>query len=112
MSTSHCSYCGSMGRYNFPVYEKATTARFVVVWNLQWHVIECQRLEPAADLSSAMAATIERLEGEGWRAEGTAEYSFVFISREADRRLLMLTPRDPHCIEGQSFSPFRSEVRL
>jgi hypothetical protein len=56
----------------------------------------CQHLEPAADLSGAMAATIERLEGDGWQAEGTAEYGFVFIRREGERRLLMLTERDPH----------------
>ena len=52
-------------------------------------------MEPAADLSVAMAAAIERLEGEGWQSEGSAEYGFVFIRRAGDRRLLMLTQRDP-----------------
>jgi hypothetical protein len=54
-----------------------------------------------------MAAAIERLEGEGWQAEGSAEYGFVFIRREPERRLLMLTPRDPYCTAPQSFDPFR-----
>jgi hypothetical protein len=31
----------------------------------------------------------------------------VFISREAERRLLMLTPRDPHSTAARSFNPFR-----
>jgi hypothetical protein len=32
--------------------------------------------------------------------------------RDADRRLLMLTERDPYSSAAQSFSPFRSDVRL
>jgi hypothetical protein len=96
-----------MARYRFPVYTKATTPRWVVVWSLQWQVIECQRLEPPADLSGTMAATIERLAREGWEAEATAEYGFAFIRCHGERRLLMLTPRNPHDTTAQSFSPFR-----
>ncbi len=97
-----------MGRYTFPAYNRASTPRYVVLWDLHWHVLECQCLEPAADLSGAMAATIERLADEGWQAEGGAEYGFVFIRRETERRLLALTPRDPYDTAPQSFSPFRS----
>jgi hypothetical protein len=57
-----------------------------------------------------MAATIERLAGEGWQPEATPEYGFVFIRSGTDRRLLMLTPKDPYSTAPQSFSPFRSEV--
>jgi len=96
-----------MARYTFPAFNKAPTPRYVVVWDLQWQVIECQRLEPKADLSGAMTAAIERLEAQGWEAEGSAEYGFVFIRRGADRRLLMLTPRDPVNTAAQSFNPFR-----
>ena len=99
-----------MGRYTFPEFNKAPTPRYVVVWDLHWHVLECQRLEAATDLSGAMMAAIDRLEGEGWQAEATPEYGFVFIRREAERRLLMLTPRDPHDTAGQSFSPFINQM--
>ena len=95
-----------MGRYTFPAFNRVPTPRYVVVWDLRWHALECQRLEPAANLSNAMAAAIERLDGEGWQAEATPEYGFVFIRREADRRLLMLTPRDPYSTTAQSFNPF------
>jgi hypothetical protein len=40
-----------MGRYTFPAFNNAPTSRYVVVWDLQRALIECQRLEPAADLS-------------------------------------------------------------
>ena len=98
-----------MGCYAFPAFNKAPTPRYIVLWDLQWHVLECQRLDPAADLSVAMAAAIERLEGEGWKAEATPEYGFVFIRRGAERRLLMLTPRDPRDNSRQSFDPFRGK---
>jgi hypothetical protein len=97
-----------MGRYTFPAFNKAPTPRYVVLWDLHWHVLDCQRLEPATDLSGAMAATIDRLAGDGWGAEATPEYGFVFIRRESERRLLMLTPRDPYSTVPQSFSPFGS----
>jgi hypothetical protein len=82
-----------MGRYTFPAFNTSTRPRYVVLWDPHWQLLEVQRLEPAADLSGAMAATIERLEGEGWQAEGTPEYGFTFIQRASERRLLMLTPR-------------------
>jgi len=65
----------------------------------------------AADLSGAMTATIERLAVEGWQGEATPEYGFIFIRRDGERRLLMLTPRDPYSTTAQSFNPFRAEVR-
>jgi hypothetical protein len=98
-----------MSRYTFPAFNTSTGPRYIVLWDLQWVLIDCRRLEPAADLSGAMAVAIERLEGEGWRPEGGVQYGFVFIRREAERRLLMLTPRDPHSAAQQSFSPFRPE---
>jgi hypothetical protein len=55
-----------------------------------------------------MAAVLDRLANDGWQAEATPEYGFVFIRREAERRLLMLTPRDPCETTAQSFNPFRS----
>ena len=80
---------------------------YIVLQDMQHQVIEVQRLEPATDIRGAMAATIERLEGDRWQAEGTLEYGFVFIRRERERRLLMLTERDPYSTAVQSFSPFR-----
>jgi hypothetical protein len=56
-----------------------------------------------------MASTIERLAAEGWQAEATPKYGFVFLRREAERRLLSLTERDPYDTTAQSFSPFRPE---
>jgi hypothetical protein len=97
-----------VSRYTFS-YFVASTPRYVVVWDLQWQLIDCQPLEPATDLSGAMAAAIELLEDDGWRAEATPEYGFVFVHKSGERRLL--TPRDPHSTAAQSFSPFSPEMR-
>jgi hypothetical protein len=95
-----------MGRYRHKVYEKATTPRWVAVFGLQWQVIESERLEPAANLSGAMTAAIERLAGKGWQIEAEPRFGFAFIRRDGERRLLMLTPRDPFDTRSQSFTPW------
>ena len=69
-----------MGRYTFPAFNKAPTPRYVVLWDLHWHVIECQRLEPAADLSGAIAATITRLAADRRLSAGLSTCSVAWTS--------------------------------
>jgi len=98
-----------MARYCHRVYATAKTPRFCVVFNLQWQVIESVKLEPAADLAAGMTAAIERQAREKWQTEGTAEFGFVFLHRDAERRLLILTERDPYDLRPPSFSPFAAQ---
>lgn len=86
----------------------ATTPRFIVLWDLQWQVIDSRCIEPHADLLSVMTSTLQQLASKGWQAEGDALYGFVFIRRLGERRLLMLTPRDPFATTQQAFDPFKS----
>jgi hypothetical protein len=97
----------AMGRYKFTAYVNDGNPRYVVIWDLQWQPLHCQRLEPGANLRVAMTAAIEAQVAQGWQIEGTAEYGFVFIRRAGERRLLMLTPRNPADRTPQTFSPFR-----
>jgi hypothetical protein len=99
-----------MGRYKFIAYQKASTPRYIVMYGLQWQVIDSQRIEPHADLLSAMTSAMQQLAAEGWQAEGDARYGFVFIRRLGERRMLMLTPRDPFAKSQQSFDPFKSNM--
>jgi hypothetical protein len=96
-----------MGRYRHKPYENSTTPRWIVIFGLQWQIIESDRLEPGADLLGAMTTTIERLAVAGWHAESEPRFGFVFITKECERRLLILTPKDPFDSRPQSFSPFR-----
>jgi hypothetical protein len=47
-----------------------------------------------------------RLSAHGWVIEGDAAFGFAFVHRNGERRLLMLTERDPADIARQSFSPY------
>ena len=96
----------AMARYTFSALNVSTRPSYLVVWDLQWRILECCHIPPRADLYAAMGAAIERLAHEGWQAEGDFAYGFVFIRNGHDRRLLMLTPRDPYDSTPQSFSPF------
>jgi hypothetical protein len=97
----------AMGRYRFIAYVNDGNPRYVVMWDLQWKPLQTQRLEPNANLRVAMTAAIDAQVAQGWQAEGSAEYGFVFMRRDGERRLLMLTPRNPEDQTPQSFSPFR-----
>ena len=92
-------------RYHHNVYAGAHTPRYLVLFDLQWKVIECQRLEPGADLPKAMAAATRRLTHEGWHPESEATFGFAFLNLNGARRLLILTERDPHDGSSQAFSP-------
>jgi hypothetical protein len=96
----------AMGRYRHQVYAIAKTPRYCVVFNLQWKVIESLKLAPTADLAAAMNTAIERHSRDGWRAESGHEFGFVFLRRGGERRLLIVTERDPYDTRPQSFSPF------
>jgi len=97
----------AMARYHHNVYASAKTARYIVLFDLQWKIIECTRLEPASDLHSAMTTAMQRLTGEGWQNESMPRFGFVFLNSNGVRRLLILTERDPHDSRPQTFSPFK-----
>jgi hypothetical protein len=101
-----------MARYHHNFYANDTRQRWVAVFDLQWQVIESQRLEPATDLHSAMTAAIERLAAEGWQIEAEPRFGFAFIRRDRELQLLMLTPRYPHDTTPQSFSPLLGGLEI
>jgi hypothetical protein len=57
-----------------------------------------------------MIDTLRRLEAQGWEAEGDTPYGFAFIRRQGDRRLVMLTARDPFDSSLQCFDPFKNNT--
>ena len=97
-----------MARYRCRVYLNDRSPRYLVLWSLQWEIVECRHVEPGGALLDAMRAAIGRAGEDGWVAEGSPEFGFVFLRRGAARRLLMLTPRDPRDSAPQSFDPFRA----
>jgi hypothetical protein len=96
-----------MARYHHNVYAMTERPNYIVLLDLQWQIVECQRLEPSADLRGAMTSTIARLSSDGWEAENAPDYGFVFLNRKGTRRLLIVTERDPYDATPQTFSPFK-----
>ena len=96
-----------MARNRHDVYASAKSPRYLIVFDLQWQILECQRLESRTDLRGAMASAIDRLSCEGWRVEGTEKFGFIFLHRNGVRRLLILSERDPQDRRPQTFSPFK-----
>ena len=99
-----------MTRFRNEVYTTARTPRYCVIFDLQWKVIESLKLEARTDLSAAIAAAIESQASLGWQTEGSHEFGFVFLCRAGERRLLILTERDPYDRRPQSFSPFSQSI--
>jgi hypothetical protein len=95
-----------MGRARRNVFATSNAQHYVVIWDLQWQIIDCSRPPRGSDLREALEGAIERLEREGWAPEGGAEFGFNFVTRGDERRLVMITARDPLDATAQSFSPF------
>lgn len=96
-----------MGTSRHNIFATAKAPRYIVLWDLHWHMIEVRCVEPAGDPYGVLAATAERLKGDGWTIEGAIDPGFAFVNRGNERRLLMLTERDPAESSRQTFSPFR-----
>jgi hypothetical protein len=100
-----------MGRTRRNVYAQSSVQHYLVLWDLQWRVIHCRRLSIGCDLREALMKGAEEFEEGGWRAEGSAQFGFTFLTRADERRLLAITARDPFNATAQSFSPFERDMR-
>ena len=96
-----------MGRIRRNPFSRSSTLQhYIVIWDLQWQVIDCRGLPRGGNLCAALAEALERLGLEGWQAEGGSEFGFTFVTRGGERRLVTITGRDPFNATTQSFSPF------
>ena len=76
-------------------------------WDLQSKITDSRQVEAGADLRAVFSAAIESARREGGEPVADAPFGFVFLERAGERRLIALTPRDPHDQRAQNFSPFR-----
>lgn len=97
-----------MRRHLCHAFANDGSTRYIVLWSLQWEVIEWRQVMSGIDHREAMRDAIEAAGREGWEPEAAPAFGFVFLRRAGDRRLLMLTPRDPRDAALQAFNPFRA----
>jgi hypothetical protein len=50
-----------MGRYRFPAFSTASRPRYVVLWDLHWHVLDCQRLDQGRSASADVESATQSL---------------------------------------------------
>lgn len=96
-----------MRRTRHDVFARAATVRYIVLWTIHWQTLACQRLAPGTDLHQAIRQAAAALVADNWGLEGDTVNGFVFVNRGGERRLLMVTERDPSDDSLQSFDPFR-----
>ena len=97
-----------MSRYVPHLFAADRRRRYIVVWSLQWAIIERTELEANSNFDAAMAMALRRWALQGWEAEGEYDYGFAFLRKDRERRLMAITPRDPYDERPQSFNPYRS----
>ena len=96
-----------MSRARPDPFAYTTKQRYLVLWDLNWQIIECRSLDSATDLRSTLSTAINKLQRDGWYPEGTTDFGFLFLTRGLERRLLMVTARNPHERSSQSFNPLQ-----
>lgn len=96
----------AMRRTRHDVLASSPNPRFVVLWGLNWTLIDCERLAPRTDIRAAWNRALERQRQHGWMPEDRGDFGFVFLSGVGGRRLLMMTEREPGDPTRQSFTPF------
>lgn len=96
-----------VARYRKNDLTSSPQTRHVVTFTIHWHIISVETIKPGADAALGLASSLARLAANGWHAECTPEFGFVFVRRGDDRMLVIVTGRDPNSDVAPSFSPFR-----
>jgi hypothetical protein len=69
--------------------------RWLVVWDMQFRLLDSTELAPCTDLAAVMAQTAQRWQQEGWTVESDARYGSFFCHRAGMRRLIAISAADP-----------------
>ncbi len=97
-----------MSRYVPHLFAADRCPRYIVVWTLQWVIVERTELEANSNFEAAMSMALRRWSLQGWEVESGYDYGFAFLRQGSERRLMAMTPRDPNDQRPQSFNPYRS----
>jgi predicted RNA-binding Zn-ribbon protein involved in translation (DUF1610 family) len=70
-------------------------ACWLIVWDMQFHVLDATELAPHTDLATLMQATARQWSDAGWEIESDARYGSFFCRRAGERRLIAISAADP-----------------
>lgn len=74
--------------------------RWLLVWDMQFNVLDCTELPPFTDLAQVMRGVAQHRQQEGWCVESDARFGSFFCHREGVRILIAISAADPAAATG------------
>ena len=74
--------------------------RWLIVWDMQFNLLDSTELAPYTDLVAVMDQTAIQWRERGWTVESDARFGSFFCRRAAERRLIAISPADPAIATG------------
>jgi hypothetical protein len=74
--------------------------RWLIVWDMQFNVLDSTELAPYTDLAEVMRQSAQRRCDEGWCVESDARFGSFFCHRAGVRVLIAISAVDPSLATG------------
>jgi hypothetical protein len=74
---------------------KSPKPRWLIVWDMQFNVLDSTELAPYTDLAAVMHGAAQRRCDEGWCVESDARFGSFFCHRAGVRVLVAISAADP-----------------
>jgi hypothetical protein len=73
----------------------SSRTHWLIVWDMQFKLLDCTELAPHTDLVGLMQHTARQWSDAGWVVESDARYGSFFCHRAGERRLIAISAADP-----------------
>src|SRR5580658_8614257 len=74
--------------------------RWLIIWDMQFNVLDSTELAPYTDLADVMRSAAQRRRNEGWCVESDARFGSFFCHRDGVRVLIAISAADPAASTG------------
>jgi hypothetical protein len=82
-------------RDSYDPLKPSTRPCWLIVWDMQFNLLDSTELAPMTDLRQVMARTADEWREAGWTVESDARFGSFFCHRAGQRRLIAISPADP-----------------
>jgi hypothetical protein len=74
--------------------------RWLIVWDMQFNLLDSTELAPHTDLVAVMERTAQQRRDAGWCVESDARFGSFFCHRDGIRLLIAISAADPTLATG------------
>ena len=82
-------------RDSYDPLARSPRPNWLVVWDMQFNVLDSTELAPQTDLAAVLQDTAGRWRDQGWTIESEARFGSFFCRRAGERRLISISAADP-----------------